>query len=269
MTTPSFPNPLAGVIHDQGWVRPAGNTDFVLTKNAVQHVASGGPKANDYGDRDVDQDPAFAIISGKVVTHREGDGVITLESLDGLCRVVCAHFAIDALFASFPVGTIVYVGTVIGHVSNTHPTLVLAPHLHLQIAFKINGVWVWQDPWPLLAQNQEEPMTKIIAILPAGNAVIPPNSRTYAAPSFTAAYANTGTAIRTVPAVYVVADADGNTAEWVEMANNGVRRYIPKLAVTLVATPTYTQAQVDAKVTATAGAFKAKASAYNADVQND
>ena len=150
----TLPSPVAGIVHEQSWKRPAGNTDWRLTKSAAQHAKTGA-KAIDLGDRDIDRDDCFAIIGGKVVQHRERDGVITIESSDKKWRVVNAHLAIDALFRGHPLGSTVEVGTVIGHVSNTYPPpTVLGAHWHGQVGQKVAGKWVWLDPWPLLAINQ-------------------------------------------------------------------------------------------------------------------
>lgn len=151
----SLPSPVAGVIHEQSWIRPAGNTDWRLTRTGKQHVDSGGPPAIDLGDFDVDRDNCFAIIGGTVVEHRARDGVITIQSFRETWRVVNAHLAIDALFEDHPKGSVVGLGTVIGHVSNTFPPpTVLAAHWHGQVGHKVDGKWAWLDPWPLLAINQ-------------------------------------------------------------------------------------------------------------------
>lgn len=151
----TLPSPVAGLVHEQTWQRPPHNTDWRLTKTAAQHVASGGGNAIDLGDHDADRDDCYAMIGGKVVEHRARDGVLTVESFDGMWRVVNAHLAIDAVWGDHPLGTTVGVGTVIGHVSNTYPPpTVLAAHWHGQVGHKVNGRWDWLDPWPLLAINQ-------------------------------------------------------------------------------------------------------------------
>ncbi|MDP9467236.1 MAG: hypothetical protein M3P32_00630 [Chloroflexota bacterium] len=151
----TLPSPVAGIIHDQSWERPPGNTDWQLTKNAAQHSVGGRAKAIDLGDRDIDRDNCHAMISGKVVQHRARDGVLTIESFDGTWRVVNAHLAIDAVWEAHPLGSTVGVGEVIGHVSNTFPPpTILKAHWHGQVGHKLDGTLTWQDPWPLLAINQ-------------------------------------------------------------------------------------------------------------------
>lgn len=156
----TLPSPVDGAIHPQPWAdygrkRPAGSTDWRVTKTAAQHATT-SVRAIDLGDANVDRDSTYALISGKVVEHRAGDGVTTIQSWDGKLRVVVAHLAIDSIFAAFPVGTAVSAGTCIGHVSNTYPPAkgTIAAHLHLQIGQLVAGKWVWDDPWPLLAINQ-------------------------------------------------------------------------------------------------------------------
>ena len=150
----TLPSPVAGIVHDQSWKRPAGNTDWRLTKSAAQHAKTGA-KAIDLGDGNIDRDNCHAMIAGKVVQHRARDGVITIQSFDGKWRVVNAHLAVDALFRDHPLGSTVGLGTVIGHVSNTYPPpTVLGAHWHGQVGHKVDGKWVWLDPWPLLAINQ-------------------------------------------------------------------------------------------------------------------
>lgn len=156
----TLPAPVGGILHPANWNRPAGNKDWKVTKTAAAHDTT-GVKAIDLGDGDADKDPAYAIIAGKIAEFRKGDGVLTIESFDGLVRAVYAHFAIDSLFLSHPLGSLVAVGDLMGHVSNTYPPpTILAAHLHLQVGIRANKSisWktesVWKDPWILLAINQ-------------------------------------------------------------------------------------------------------------------
>lgn len=157
MTAPaiSLPNPVHSIIHPQNWVRPTGNNEFQLTKNAAQHIAAGGPAANDYAEHIVTHPAAYAMISGKVVEHRSGDGVITILRSDGW-RIVSAHLLINDLFKSFYLGRSVVVGQQIGNVSNTYPdpSVHLLEHIHIQVGKNVVNDKPWFDPWPLLAQNQ-------------------------------------------------------------------------------------------------------------------
>jgi murein DD-endopeptidase MepM/ murein hydrolase activator NlpD len=79
---------------------------------------------------------------------------MTIQAADGT-RIVYAHMERITAHMGMPVG----LGAIIGY----HDSVgnVSGPHLHLQVS---DGGTHWVDPWPLLAQNQEEAMPTIEAL---------------------------------------------------------------------------------------------------------
>lgn len=167
---PRFGNPVA-----QTFIRPPGSPflagSFRVTKSAAQHIASDGPPAIDLGDGDPDADAIFACAGGRVVVaSKVGSANLEIDYTDPFGRRVRVVYAHNTLPHPVSVGQIVVFGQVIGHVGSTGAS---AAHLHLQIGeiTPPNGVIVWLDPWPLLAQNRPEE-TDVTFIPNAGYAAI-------------------------------------------------------------------------------------------------
>jgi murein DD-endopeptidase MepM/ murein hydrolase activator NlpD len=129
---------------------------FRVTKSAVQHIASGGPPAIDLGDGDPDADAILACTGGRVVVaSKVGSANLEIDYTDPFGRRVRVVYAHNLLPHPVTVGQTVVFGQQIGRVGSTGAS---AAHLHLQIGeiTPPNGVIVWLDPWPLLAQNRPE-----------------------------------------------------------------------------------------------------------------
>lgn len=166
---PSLGNPVLGVLHPLDWPRPAGNTDMKVTQDAASHAAQidpvtgkHRPMALDIGDGDPDRDTLIAAHDCKVVgLSTVGSANLTLEfTHEGVrWRLIYAH---DTLPHPVVYGQVLRKGDVVGRMGNTSsPTMPVAIHLHWQIGYWNGLVWVWVDPWPLLAQNQGADMIPI------------------------------------------------------------------------------------------------------------
>ena len=224
-------NPVPGPIHEKEWVRPPGNDEFEVTSTFADHAASGRAPGIDFGNGQCGA-PVTAMAAGFVTqrfTDNNGALIVRVKHADGSVSGY-AHLASYAPGTS--VGAPITLGQVLGFVGNTGQS----SGCHLHSGLVVNGVSV--DFWPMLAQNQEDEMTKILTVLrPAATAAVPPNSQVYDAPHLSAPHSSTGTTARELPAAYIVeGDPVNGSAEWVECANNGKRRYFPRGSV-VVAQP--------------------------------
>lgn len=163
MSSPILGNPIRGVLHGPAWDRPPGNSDFRVTQDAASHAAKINPatgkpraKALDIGDGDPDRDELLVMHDGVVAEARiDGSANLSIDFMhEGVkWRVLMAH---NTLPHPLDVGDTVAEGDTAGHVGDTGAAGQL--HCHIQVGFWDGTAWVWVDPWPLLAQNQETDM---------------------------------------------------------------------------------------------------------------
>lgn len=142
-------NPIRGVLHDNRWVRPPGNTDMRVTKTAAQHLLT-GPAALDIGDGAPDLDDILAPHAGVVAEAlRVGSANLSIDFLaDGKkWRIVLAH---NTLPHPVSLGQQVAEGQVVGRMGMTGATAI---HLHMQLGYWNGTAWTWVDPWLYLKQN--------------------------------------------------------------------------------------------------------------------
>jgi len=145
-------SPLVGYIHPLSWIRPSGNPDFKVTRDAAGHIAAAGPPADDFGDRNaLDVDPVLAphdaTVGGALTI---GSANLYLDFTDRFgqrCRIVLAH---NRLPHPVSVGQKVTRGQRVGTVGATGAT---AQHLHLQYGYRVWWGWRWLDPWLYLEQH--------------------------------------------------------------------------------------------------------------------
>jgi hypothetical protein len=160
---PRFGLPIRGPLHPKGWVRPAGNTDMVITQTAADHIARGGPPALDIGDGAPDLDEILAPHAssvGQALTI--GSANLSLDFIDEdgrKCRIVLAHNTLPHPVAQ---NQQVALGQVVGRMGNTSsPTMPVSIHLHIQIGYWNGTSYTWVDPEPLLNQNSGGDMIPI------------------------------------------------------------------------------------------------------------
>jgi murein DD-endopeptidase MepM/ murein hydrolase activator NlpD len=148
-------NPIIGPLHPKGWVRPAGNTDMVVTQTAAEHMRAytghpAGPPALDIGDGAPDLDSILAPHAGTVsqaLTVGSANLSIDFTSGGKRWRIVLAHDTLPHLVA---VGQSVSEGQVVDRMGMTGATAI---HLHIQLGWWNGTAWVWVDPWLYLRQN--------------------------------------------------------------------------------------------------------------------
>lgn len=162
-----FATPVPGYLHPEGWVRPPGNLDFVVTRGCAAHLRTGVGCALDIGNARQGA-PVYAMAAGRVTSRyvqntpgQVGHGALIMRvthagRLDagGYWSTGYAHLQ------SFSVGlgTIVAKGQQIGVLGATGYGIT-GPHLHtdgkLHTTQFPNGVA--KDLWPLLDQNIPQP----------------------------------------------------------------------------------------------------------------
>lgn len=162
-------NPIIGPLHPFGWVRPAGNTDMVVTQTAAQHAARidpatglHRPMALDIGDGNPDLDailaPHAAVVAQALTV---GSANLATDFIDEgtKWRIVLAH---NTLPHPVVVGQSVVEGQQVGRMGSTSsPDMPVALHLHIQLGWWNGTAYVWVDPWLYLRQNQEQDMVPI------------------------------------------------------------------------------------------------------------
>lgn len=158
-----FATPVPGYLHPEGWVRPAGNLDFVVTRGCAAHLRTGVGCALDIGNARQGA-PVYAMAAGKVTSRyiqntpgQVGHGALIMRvthagRLDtgGYWSTGYAHLQ----SFSVPMGAIVSKGQQIGVLGATGYGI-SGPHLHTDCKQHTsqfpNGVA--KDLWPLLDQT--------------------------------------------------------------------------------------------------------------------
>jgi len=169
----SFRNPVEGVIHPNSFDPPTSNHEFRVSNNGsfAQHRAAGRGLGIDIGNRDCGA-KVLAMADGEVVrcdtqdTNNatalgEGALIVNIDHPDHAHVQSQTGYAHMVDFApELKVGDRVTAGQLIGHVGRTGFGITEC-HLHFHVKQLVGGTLVHQDPWPLLAQNQEDEVTTI------------------------------------------------------------------------------------------------------------
>lgn len=143
----AFSNPVPGVIRPKGWVRPAGNVEFAVTRTCADHQATKQGCALDLGNRRCG-DPVLGAKAGTVVFWQALNGIIRILHANGW-RTDYSHMS----------GVLVKVGDSvadqqrIGSVGSVHDPAIsnfAGCHLHFNT---VDPAGQQQDPYPLLRQN--------------------------------------------------------------------------------------------------------------------
>jgi len=168
-----FESPLKGIIHPQGWTRPAGNTDFVVRQafgctgfvrerafGSCPHFHRGLDLINNVnngcGADVLAPAPGHVRTSMKVVSTNatNGENIIVLDHGGGWFTGY-GHLSARSVAKGQPVKT----GQKIGNVGTTGNST--GCHLHWFVksvadtakSLYLDGNGRWEDPWPRLIQN--------------------------------------------------------------------------------------------------------------------
>src|SRR3990167_4647953 len=146
-------NPVPGPIHPKEWVRPAGNDEFEVSSTFADHAASGRTPGIDFWNTECGA-PVRAMAAGFVsqrFTDNNGALIVRVKHADGS---VSGYAHMSAYAAGTSVGSPIKLGQTLGVVGDTG----MSTACHLHAGLVVNGVSL--DFWPMLAQHQEEPMTR-------------------------------------------------------------------------------------------------------------
>jgi murein DD-endopeptidase MepM/ murein hydrolase activator NlpD len=207
----AFGNPVKGRIQPKGekW----DGRGFRQVNTFADHVTSGRPPGNDFGDGR-EGDAVLAVDAGTIVrAFRDPGGALVIRQRAASQVGTIIGYAHLSRFAVSD-GQVVKRGQTIGYVGSTGAPG--QPHLHWGV--NVNGREV--DGWPMLAQNQEEPVSEtIVTYLP-----FPEGQRTWRAKGGqTVGYKPDGTTKTVVLAVGSQASASGTAhiAQDPQKAPNG------------------------------------------------
>ena len=147
----TYVNPVPGLVHPKGWIRPAGNTDFVIVRDCADHQATNQGCALDLGNERCDG-KVFAIAAGTV---RDVDPV------QGIVRIVHADGSVSAYAHMVPIlvvpKQVVAQGDQIGEVGDAHdPSITNFSGCHLHFAFEPVAGAGEVDPTFLLNQSGDD-----------------------------------------------------------------------------------------------------------------
>lgn len=157
-----FANPVPGYIHPRNWSRPAGNTEFMVTRTCAEHIQTKQGCALDLGNKKCGA-RVTAVAPGRVFYVYPTEGIVRIDhgtSEGSRWRSDYAHMRSIAV----RVGQTVALGQFLGVVSDAHsPDITNFSGCHLHFAIVKDGREV--DPWPLLAQNQEDENMRVIGFV--------------------------------------------------------------------------------------------------------
>jgi hypothetical protein len=153
--------PVPGPIHPEGWVRPAGNLDFVETSTLAQHIASGRALGCDFANTSMGA-PVLAMDAGTIYAKyvqdagiigqadQMGDGalIIRIRHADG-SNTGYAH--LGSFAPGTAIGATVARGQQIGTVGNSGAPLGAHLHCHYE-----DTTGVQHEVLALLDQNEAD-----------------------------------------------------------------------------------------------------------------
>jgi murein DD-endopeptidase MepM/ murein hydrolase activator NlpD len=174
---------LLGNPVEQAFIRPLGSPpiagSFRVTRDCAGHEATKQGCALDLGDERSGA-PVVAALAGKVVHIDVLQGIVALLHANGW-RTEYAHMSPIRV----KLGDVVGQGAWLGDLDSAHdPVITNFAGAHLHFAVRLSATGPEVDPWPLLAQNEEESMPAFKAVSPAiGVFVMPPGQHALISPS--------------------------------------------------------------------------------------
>lgn len=137
-------NPVPGIIHPKGWVRPSGNTDYAVSQNfSTTHAGLDIYRPGCLGAPLAPMLPGIVVRSGWL-SDKSG-WTLGFDHGAGLYTDF-RHLKYDPSKA-YPIGKTVLLGQTVALIGQSGAAT--GPHVHISV--RLNGIYV--DPWPWLAQN--------------------------------------------------------------------------------------------------------------------